>query len=506
MTSPKAPSGDTGPVAGGATAARLEPAERIRAGLSERGIDLGDEVGRGAMSVVYRATDRRHARPVAVKVLEPSSAFGGDPDLLLREIQLAAGLQHPHIMPVYESGAVDGAPFFVMPYVDGESLRHRLARGWLPVEEALRIATEVADALRYAHAHGVVHRDIKPENVLLEAGHAMLADFGVALAISVPDGELTERRVVVGTPAYMSPEQASGDIVLDGRSDLYALACMLYEMLAGEPPFRGPTPQATIARRFLGPPVPLRQRRPEVPDGVAAAVERALALDPADRFPSAADFLEALAAAERKSGVGEMYADRWGRRGVAVGAGALVLAAIAMLAMQAPNRRSARLDPRRVAVAALSNETGDSALAPLGRMVASWITDGLGGTAGIEVVTSAAVVPAQHDQHLAQSDVDDLARLHILAAETRAGTLVSGSYYRGSLGPVEFHVEITDANSGQLLRAIGPITSGTEPERTAATLGRAVAAAVDSLLLHPGTISGAAHRPAAASLSRPVGH
>jgi eukaryotic-like serine/threonine-protein kinase len=157
-----------------------------------------------------------------------------------------------------------------MPDIDGESLRRRLARGWLPVEEAIRIAIDVADALRYAHARGVVHRDIKPENILLEAGHAVVADFGVALAMSPPDGALGEGRIVVGTPAYMSPEQASGEIVLDGRSDLYALACVLYEMLAGEPPFRGPTPQATIARRFLGPPVPLRQRRPEVPDGVAA--------------------------------------------------------------------------------------------------------------------------------------------------------------------------------------------------------------------------------------------
>jgi hypothetical protein len=218
---------------------------------------------------------------------------------------------------------------------------------------------------------------------------------------------------------------------------------------------------------------------------VAAAVERALALDPADRFPSATDFEEALAAAEREDSVGELRAARRGRRGAVAGAGALVLAAIAVLAMQAPHRHPARLDPRRVVVAVLSNETGDSAQARLGRMVASRITEGLGSTAGIEVVTSAVVVPAQYDQHLAQSDADDPARLHILANETRAGTLVSGSYYRGAPGPVEFHIEITDANSGRLLQAIGPIRSGTEPERTAANLGREVAAAVDSLLLHP---------------------
>jgi hypothetical protein len=185
-----------------------------------------------------------------------------------------------------------------------------------------------------------------------------------------------------------------------------------------------------------------------------------------------------------------------------VGAGALVLVAIAL---QWPDGDPARLDPRRVAVAALSNETGDSTLAPLGPMVASWITDGLGSAAGIEVVTSATVVPAQHDQHLAQSGADDPARLRILAAETRAGTLVSGSYYRGARGPVEFHVEITDANSGELLRAIGPITSGVEPQRTAANLGRAVAVTVDSLLLHPATNSEGAHRPAEVSLVRAGG-
>jgi hypothetical protein len=463
----------------------LEPSSQFRAGLSQRDIDLEDEVGRGAMSVVYRATDRRHARLVAVKVLEPRPAFRGDPDRLLREIQLAAGLQHPHIVPIYESGTVAGAPFYVMPYVDGESLRSRLARGRLPVEQALGIAIEVADALGYAHAHGVVHRDIKPENILLEDGHAVVADFGAALALSGPlDGDLTQKPTVVGTPAYMSPEQASGESVIDGRSDLYALACMLYEMLVGEPPFRGSTPQATIARRFLGPPVPLRQRRPQVPEGVAAAVDKALASDPADRFPSATDFEEALVAAEREDSVGELRAARRGRRGAVAGAGALVLAAVAVLAMQAPHRHPTRLDPRRVVVAALSNETGDSAQARLGLMVASRVTEGLSSTAGIEVVTSAVVVPAQYDQHLAQSDADDPARLHILANETRAGTLVSGSYYRGAPGPIEFHIEITDANSGRLLRALGPVRSGSEPERTAVTLGREVAAAVDSLLLH----------------------
>jgi len=451
-------------------------------GLSGRGIDLGDEIGRGAMSLVYRANDRDHARTVAVKVLRPSPEAEYDPGRFLREIQLAAGLQHPHILPVYGSGTVDGTLYYVMPYVEGESLRARLNRvGPLPVHEAIQITREVADALDYAHDRGVVHRDIKPENILLEAGHAVVADFGVALLLMRPaegslgssGDRLTSIGMVVGTPRYMSPEQASGEGTLDGRSDLYALGCVLYEMLAGEPPFSGPTPRATIARRFQGPPVPLRQHRPEIPPAVAAAVDKALAIEPSDRFATGAEFAAALAAAERRRGIG--------RAGIAVLIGSLALTVASLLAARIPHRRLPELNPRRVAVAALSNETGDTTLAPLGRMVASWITDRLGAMPGVAVVTSATVVPAQHDQHVTDGDADDPERLHGLAVETRAGTLVSGSYYRGARGMVEFHVEITDANTGRLVRAIGPVTAEGDPEATADQLSKAVAAAVDTL-------------------------
>ncbi len=489
MTRPVLPGGE-----GAAAITSPQPAvglpPEFRSGLAQRGIDLETEIGRGALSVVYRATDRVHARPVAVKVLRSDAGTGYDADRFLREIQLAAGLQHPHILPVYGSGAVDGILFYVMPYVEGESLRRRLNRmGPLPLSETLRFAHEVGDALEYAHRRGVIHRDIKPENILLEAGHAVVADFGVALVVSravrslpgdggTADPRLTSLGMVVGTPAYMSPEQASGEAVLDGRSDVYALACVLYETLTGEPPFMGETARATIARRFQGPPLPIRKRRPDVPPTVAEAIERALALDPADRYFSAADFIATLAAAERRGRVSP-----GGRRrvGIAVTAGSLAVAAVVLLAARMPHRHPARFNPGRVAVAALSNETGDTSLASLGPMVASWITDRLSGTPGVAVVTSAIVVPAQHDQHLAQSDVDDPERLQHLAAETRAGTLVSGSYYRGERGAVEFHVEITDANSGRLLRAFGPVIGG-EPEQTAAELSRAVAGAVDTLV------------------------
>ena len=497
MTDPALPGGDAGTVMTPSQPSAELPAG-FRSGLSDRGIDLEDEVGRGAMSVVYRATDRPHSRTVAVKVLRPDPDAGYDAKRFLREIHLAAGLQHPHILPVYGSGAVDGTLFYVMPYVAGESLRRRLTRaGRLPLHEALRLAREVADALDYAHAHGVVHRDIKPENILLESGHAVVADFGVALVVSraadhatgpaSPDGRLTSLGMVVGTPPYMSPEQASGDGALDGRSDIYALGCVLYEMLTGEPPFSGATARATIARRFQGPPVPLRQRRPDVPAAVAAVVQKALAIEPADRFATGAEFASALAAVEPRSGIAGLRARARGWRALAVVAGSLAILSLALAAAGTPHRPRTRLDPRRVAVAALSNETEDTTLTPFGELVGRWITDRLSSAPGVAVVTSAIVVPARHDQHLAESDADDPERLHRLAVETRAGTLVSGSYYLSGHDEVEFHVEITDANSGRLLRAIGPVMAGGDHERLASELSAAVAATVDTLVGKPGT-------------------
>jgi hypothetical protein len=467
-------------------------ASSLRTRLSWRGIELGAEIGRGGAAVVYRAADRRHGRAVAVKVFQPGPGMEPKEDRFLREIRLAAGLQHPHILPVYDSGIADGSPFYVMPYVEGESLRQRLEReSRLPLDESLRIAREVADALAYAHAHGVVHRDIKPENILLEGGHAVVADFGVALAIGristehptgAPrdEGRLTAVGRVVGSPAYMSPEQASGDPALDGRSDLYSLGCVLYEMLAGEPPFHGASPREIVARRFLGAATPLRERNPEVPVEVSAAVQKALELDPAARFARAEDFAAALA--PRQSMRSAAHRHSWSRRrSLATLAGGMALAALTRLSGRLAPSGPLPLDPQRVAIAALSNETGDNQLAPVGRLVAAWITDRLSREPSVEVVTSATVVPAQHDAHTGGS-ADEPERLHELAAETRAGTLVTGSYYRGSGGAIEFHVEIVDANSGELLWQVGPVYGKERSERAADALSRAVAGALDTLI------------------------
>ncbi len=239
------------------------------------------------MATVYLVQDLRHARPVALKLMNPELAATLAPRRFLREIQLAARLDHPHILPVYDSGEDAGRLWYVMPYVEGGSLRDRLRReGRLPVRDAVRIARGIADALEYAHGRDVIHRDIKPENILLARGHARLADFGIARAAEVTGEELTRAGVAVGTPKYMAPEQAGGDPA-DFRSDLYSLACVLYEMLAGDAPYTGPSAHVILVRSALGPAPAVRAARPEVPEALEALITRNLSADPSDRSPSA---------------------------------------------------------------------------------------------------------------------------------------------------------------------------------------------------------------------------
>src|SRR5579864_1041380 len=243
------------------------------------------------MATVYLARDVKHKRPIALKVLHPQLAASLGPERFQREIELAARLQHPHILTVYDSGETAGQLWFTMPYVEGESLRDRLRRErQLGVEDALRITREAAAALDYAHRHGVIHRDIKPENLLLTAeGHTLVADFGIARALG-RDEHLTQTGMSVGTPAYMSPEQASGEKAIDARTDIYSLGAVLYELLAGEPPYTGPTAQAIMLKRFTDPVPSVRKARPNVPEGVDQAMQRALAPIAADRFATAAEF------------------------------------------------------------------------------------------------------------------------------------------------------------------------------------------------------------------------
>src|SRR6476661_6189250 len=267
------------------------PVESLRAALAGR-YDLVRELGAGGMATVYLAQDLRHDRSVAIKVLRPELAAVIGAQRFLREIKTIANLQHPHILGLIDSGEVNGTAYFVMPFVDGESLRDRLQREQqLPVADAVRIASEIAAALDYAHRHGVIHRDIKPENILLHDGGALVADFGIALAVQQAGGQrLTQTGLSLGTPQYMSPEQAMGERTIDARTDVYALAEVLYEMLAGEPPFTGPTVQAIVAKVLTDSARPVNQLRKSVPDHVAAANSAALEKLPADRIGSAEEF------------------------------------------------------------------------------------------------------------------------------------------------------------------------------------------------------------------------
>ncbi|MEP6999220.1 MAG: protein kinase [bacterium] len=308
---------------------------------------IGPVLGEGGMATVYRAEDLRHHRQVALKLLKPElgALLGGE--RFLAEIRVTANLQHPHLLPLFDSGEAKGLLYYVMPLVEGASLRARLDRErQLPVAEAVRIAVEVAGALDYAHRHGVIHRDLKPENILLHDGQALVADFGIALAVSRAGGErVTQTGMALGTPQYMSPEQAAAERTIDGRSDIYALGAVLYEMLTGEPPHTGATMQAVIARVLTQTPPSARTVRPSIPQHVAEALDRALAKVPADRFDTAQQFAQALTAQSVDVGSGARGADasvlrvNARKRRVTVGVGALVLMAASSGATLAWSRR-----------------------------------------------------------------------------------------------------------------------------------------------------------------------
>ncbi|MCL7969069.1 MAG: protein kinase [marine benthic group bacterium] len=320
----------------------------LRAALSDRYV-IDEEIGRGGMATVYLADDLKHARPVAIKVLHPEFSDSTTADRFLREIRIAASLRHPGILPVYDSGNADGLLYYVMPYVPGESLRERLEREkQLPMEEALRITSELAAALEEAHGRGIVHRDIKPENVLFEGEQPQLMDFGVARVAPEAEAEkLTRTGVSVGTPHYMSPEQVSGDDV-DARSDVYALGCVLYEMLGGEPPYTGPSSQAIMARHAMAPVPDVRTLRPTVPEGVVAALERALAKVPADRYESAGALAAALSRGDEK--LRRRDAKRISWRDITIAALVLLTAAGVYLTTRLGGDGASAPELRRVAV------------------------------------------------------------------------------------------------------------------------------------------------------------
>ncbi len=327
--------------------------DRLTAALADH-YRIERELGAGGMATVYLAEDLKHHRKVAVKVLRPELAATLGPERFVREIEIAAGLTHPHILPLHDSGEADGFLYYVMPYVEGESLRERLdTDGKLSAEDSIRITDHVASALSYAHERGVVHRDIKPENIMLAGDQAIVADFGIARAVEVAGGErLTGTGLAIGTPAYMSPEQAMGLEDVDGRSDVYSLGCVVYEMVGGRAPFEGTTPQALLAKHAADTVPGLRTSDPAIPVYVERAVEKALAKSPAERFQTPSAFAEALTSGTVVARVGPA---RWPRRVLAGAAGvALVAAAGWWLASTAGGPAMERL-----AVLPLDNLTND---------------------------------------------------------------------------------------------------------------------------------------------------
>src|ERR1051325_4615577 len=323
-----------------------DPLVSLQAALVGR-YTIERELGRGGMALVYLARDLKHNRPAALHILRPEVAAALGAERFLREIEIAAQLTHPHILVLHDSGRAGEVLYYVMPYVEGETLRARLNREkQLPLDDVLQVAREVADALSYAHSHNVVHRDVKPENILFEAGHAVASDFGMPRASRAAGGDrLTETGIAVGTPAYMSPEQASAQEPIDGRSDVYALGCVVYEMLAGAPPFTGPSAQAVLARHTLAPVPPLRTVRKAVPPAVEQAVMKALEKVPADRFQTAAQFAAAL-----QSGATQRTPLRARRRWSALGFGAALTGAAAGVLLWRSHGHDA-LEPNLIAVA-----------------------------------------------------------------------------------------------------------------------------------------------------------
>jgi eukaryotic-like serine/threonine-protein kinase len=372
------------------------------------------------MATVYLTHDIRHDRPVALKVLRPELAASLGPERFLLEIRIAARLRHPHILPVHDSGEAASRLWYTMPYVEGESLRQLLAReGQLPLDRALRIATQVLSALGYAHAHGVIHRDIKPENILLEDDQAVVADFGVARAISAAGQDrLTETGLALGTPAYMSPEQATASRELDGRSDLYALGCVLYEMLAGQPPFVGATAQQLLARHAIDPIPPLRTVRDTVPAGVEQSVTRALAKVPADRFATAADFADALTRAGDTGIVSSAPRRRRStRRMVAPAAAALGLALMAGYLWWP--RPQAVVDPNLVAVVPFRVRGAAQALGYLREGMIDLVAARLTGEGSARAADPGSVMTAW--RRAAGSEADDLPERDALGLARRLG-------------------------------------------------------------------------------------
>ena len=434
----------------------LDALEALRDSLAPH-YDIERQIGAGGMARVFLAVEQHPHRRVAIKVIAPELSNRLLRERFIREVDLSSKLSHPHIVPIFSAGEAAGLFYYVMPYVEGESLRQRLLRERrLPLEAALHITRDVADALAFAHAQGIIHRDIKPENILLSGDHAIVADFGIARAISAAGAlTLTQTGQSIGSPGYMSPEQALGTGDLDARTDIYSLGCVLFEMLAGEPPV--PSFGERLIRNWgaLEASEGLRRVAGREARGVKHAISTALAPLPDERFPTAGEFAAALGGPAHRTSVPTrgVLAGRRGRR-LTLAAGTLAAAAAAVVL--AVRRPAAGLNDRRVVVAVIENHTGDPSLDNLGHMAADWVTQGLAQTGLVEVVPSMSVMTASRASEGHGSAHLDAAGLRALGRETGAGTVVWGAYYRQG-DSVRFQVQISAAKDGTVLRALDPV-------------------------------------------------
>ena len=442
--------------------------ERLRIALDGR-YTFERELGRGGMATVYLARDLKHHRGVAIKVLKPGLSLS--PRRFLQEIEIAATLAHPHIVPLYDSGAAEEILYYVMPHVDGESLQDRLAREpRLSIRDVCTITREIAEAVGYAHKHNVVHRDIKPGNVLLWSGHAVVTDFGIAKAVdsATTGGPLTSGGMALGTPAYMAPEQAAGDPTTDHRADLYALGVVTYEMLAGRRPYQVDGEQIVSTQDSPAPPR-VSELRPDTPPELATLVMRCLSLQPRERPQAADDFIRAIDESAVPSDAVAARRRRFSRRrllaGVAlavmvlvVGAAAFIPSGTRAMFVTLLRRPDAPLMQGRVLVPPFSNETGDSAVSVVGVMAADWIGRAVAMVPGLEVVDPQTALTTKtivshipwplrtHDPALA------------MAQEVGATTLVSGAIYREGDSLV-FLTKVTDVRNRRLVRTLEPVRS-----------------------------------------------
>jgi serine/threonine-protein kinase len=406
--------------------------ERVRAALADQ-YAIERELGSGGMATVYLANDLKHEREVAVKVLHPDLAASLGAERFLREIRITAKLSHPHILPLYDSGAAGGFLYYVMPFVQGESLADYVAREkQLSIREAVQIIREVAEALGHAHSHGLVHRDVKPQNVLMSGGHAIVADFGIARAVSEAGGDkLTQTGMAVGTPAYMSPEQIGGAEV-DARSDIYALGCVLYEVLVGQVPFTGPTPMAVMARHSMDTIPPPNIMRPGIPDELEDIIHRAMAKVPADRFRTMYEMAEALAAVDTTTAMHRRPSTATLRRpaparprrrwlliaaGVVLAGGAGLGAWRLLAGKRAPAGDAGGLDPRRIAVLYFQDLSRDSSLGHVADGLTEGLIQELSSVPGLDVISRNGVAPYRRTAVTADS----------VARALEVGSLIQGN-------------------------------------------------------------------------------